>query len=74
MNADNIKVVRKNKNILYKIKNNIYKRINKYKSKKYLKIFLLGDKSDLDKDIFNNLGIIHIFSLSGFHISLLCFI
>ena len=74
MNADNIKIVKKNKNILYKIKNNIYKRINKFKSKKYLKIFLLGDKSDLDKDIFNNLGIIHIFSLSGFHISVLCFI
>ena len=35
---------------------------------------MLGDKSDLDKDVFNDLGIIHIFSLSGLHISLLVYL
>ena len=74
MNSNNIKVIKKNNNIFYKIKNIIYKRVNKYKSKKYLKIFILGDKSDLDKDMFNKLGIIHIFSLSGLHISLIIFL
>ena len=43
--------------------------------KTYLKIFILGDKTSLDnKDIFKNLGIIHLFSLSGLHISFICFI
>jgi len=74
MNSNNIKIIKKNTNIFFKIKNNIYKKINNYKSKKYIKVFLLGDKSDIDKDLFNNLGIIHIFSISGFHISLICFI
>lgn len=75
MNSNNLKIVKHNKNILYTVKNNLYKKINTYKSKAYLKIFLLGDKSSLDnKDIFKNLGIIHLFSLSGLHISLICFI
>ena len=75
MNSDDIRIINKNKNIFYKIKNNLYKKINKYKTKKYIKIFVLGDKIDLDnKNLFNNLGIIHIFSISGFHISLICFL
>ncbi len=74
MKANSITIIKKNNNIFYKIKNNIYKKISNYKSKKYLKIFILGDKSDLDKDIFNKLGIIHIFSLSGLHISLIVFL
>ena len=75
MNSDSITIIKKNNNIFYKIKNNVYKRVNNYKSKTYLKIFVLGDKSSLDnKDIFKNLGIIHLFSLSGLHISLLCYI
>ena len=75
MNSNNIKVIKKNNNIFYKIKNKLYKKINNYKSSKYIKIFVLGDKSSLDnKEVFKNLGIIHLFSLSGLHISLLCFI
>ena len=74
MNSNDIRIIKKNNNIFYKIKNNLYKKVNEYKSKKYLKIFLLGDKSDLDKDLFKELGIIHIFSLSGLHISLIIFL
>ena len=74
MYSKDIKVIRKNKNIFYSFKNMLYRKINTYKSKKYIKIFVLGDKSDLDKDLFNNLGIIHIFSLSGLHISIIVFL
>ena len=74
MKSSDIKIKKKNTDIFYKIKNSIYKRINNYKSKKYLKIFILGDKSDLDKGVYNDLGIIHIFSLSGLHISLLVYL
>ena len=74
MNSNNLKVIKHNNNILYTVKNNLYKKINTYESKAYLKIFILGDKSSLDnKNIFKNLGIIHLFSLSGLHISLICF-
>ena len=75
MKSNNLQVIKHNKNILYTVKNNLYKKINSYKSKTYLKIFILGDKSSLDnKDIFKNLGIIHLFSLSGLHISIICYI
>ena len=75
MKADKIKLIKKNNNIFYKIKNIIINKIDKYKSSKYLKVFLLGDKTNLDmKEIYSNLGIIHLFSISGMHISILCFI
>ena len=75
MNSNSIRIIKKNSNIFYSIKNYLYKRINNYKSSKYLKIFVLGDKSCLDnKDIFDNLGIIHLFSISGLHISFICFL
>ena len=75
MKVDKIKLIKKNNNIFYKIKNNIINKIDKYKSSNYLKIFILGDKTSLDmKEIYSNLGIIHLFSISGMHISILCFI
>ena len=73
----NIKVIRKNNNIFYSIKNLIEKRINKYKSKKYLKVFILSEKNDLDKnikDVYKNLGIVHLLSISGSYIAILVFI
>ena len=74
MKSNNLQIVKHNTNIFYMVKNSLYKRINNYKSKKYLKIFILGDKSELDnKDLFKNLGVIHLFSLSGLHISIICY-
>ena len=72
---DNIELL-KESNIFYKIKTNIYLRIDNYKEdiKPYLNIFILGDKSLLDNDtynIFKENGICHLFSISGMHISLL---
>ena len=65
--------VKKNTNIFYKIKNKIMKKISSYKSNEYLKTFILGDTSSLKKDVkqgYSNLGISHLFAISGMHVSL----
>lgn len=74
MYSNKITIERNNSNFLYSIKNYIYNKIKNNKSYPYQKIFLLGDKSELDNiDLYSSLGIIHLFSISGMHISLLCF-
>ena len=68
--VDSITINYKCKNIFYKIKEKV---INRCKSP-YSKVFILGDKSLIDKNILNNyrdLGISHLFAISGMHISLL---
>ena len=73
MDISNIKKIANNKNIFYKIINLIDKRINTYKSKKYLKAFILGKTDLLDDDIKTNyqeLGVSHLLAISGMHISL----
>ena len=72
--ADNIVKVKDNENILYKIKNAIYERIDHLKSKDYIKTFILGDKQDLSDDIlasYQENGVSHLLAISGMHISLL---
>ena len=67
------KQVRTN-NIIYKIKNIIKSRIDMYDKTGYLNAFILGNKNNIDNDTYSNYsknGIIHIFSISGMHISLL---
>ena len=74
MNASNITVLKENSNLLYKIKNNINNKLDKYKSSNYLKVFILGNKKEIDTDmnnIYRNLGIIHLLSISGSYISLI---
>lgn len=69
--------IKKNTNIFYKIKNNIINKINKYKTKKYLQAFILGDISYIESDIYRtylNLGINHLFAVSGMHVSLITLI
>ena len=55
----------------YKIKNKIISHINKYKSKAYLKAFILGDKNEIDintKEGIKQNGISHLIAISGMHI------
>ena len=77
-NSSKISLLKKNNNILYKLKNKIIDKINNYKySKEYLKIFLLGDKTELSIEKYNlykNNGLLSILSISGFHISIIIFI
>lgn len=67
------KIIRTN-NIFYKLKNTIKKRINKIDTTGYINAFILGNKNDIDNNIYNTYktnGILHIFSVSGMHISIL---
>ena len=71
---DSYKVIGESKSIILNIKRKIDDRIKYLKSYNYLKVFLLGDKSEIDNDqvsTYKNLGIIHLFSISGMHLSLL---
>ena len=69
---EKILLISKNKNILYRIKNDFIKHIDKYKSSNYLKAFIIADQSMIEKDYkewYKNLGISHLFAISGMHIN-----
>ena len=73
MNIDKIKLNKKC-NIFYIFKNKLIKYINNKKNKEYYYIFILGDKTHLDTniyDIYKENGITHIFAISGMHISMI---
>lgn len=54
----------------YQFKNWMISRIKKLKTASYLEAFLLGDSSDLEqKASYQELGISHLFAVSGMHIS-----
>ena len=74
-NIESIYLVEGNKKLTYNIKNFVSERIEKYDAKvsSYLKAFILGDTSSIDSSIKENyriLGISHLLSTSGMHISL----
>ena len=74
VDADEIKIVSKNTNIFYYIKNMVIKRIENIDDTGYLKIFVLGINDDLDSDMLDSYefnGVSHLFSISGSHIVLL---
>jgi len=69
--VSNIKLLSKNKNIYYKIKQII---ISLLDNNPYLYTFIIGDKSRIDKQVltsYQNNGISHLFAISGMHITLL---
>ena len=74
LTAKEISKVANNTNIIYYIKDKIAKRISKITyANKYLKIFILGDTSELPEEIsksYQQNGVSHLFSISGMHISL----
>jgi len=74
LNVTKIVKLEESNNLFYKIKNSIIDRINKIDNTGYLKTFILGNKNDIDNDIYEtyiNNGVVHIFSISGMHISIL---
>ena len=74
MTANKIEKLSNNTNIIYYLKNNISSRIDDiYKENEYIKIFILGDNSEIDEKIIESYrqnGVSHLFSISGMHISL----
>ncbi len=77
MNVNNYKVINNNTNIFYILKNMLIKYINNFKTKDYLNMFIIGNKSMLDDNLYESLqdaGVIHVFSISGMHISILSLI
>ena len=68
---DSLKRVKINRNIYYYLKQKLINRLN---NNSYLYTFILGDKSYLESDVkraYQNLGISHLFAISGMHITLL---
>ncbi len=67
---EEIYLVRKNKNLFYKLKNFTIKRTQN----PYLRTFILGDTTLVSNQVIKNyqeIGISHLFAISGMHISLL---
>ena len=57
---------------IYSIKNYLIKRTSNLKSFPYINSLLLGDKNYLDtKDIYQKCGIMHLFAISGMHLSII---
>jgi len=70
---DSITIISKDISFIDRIKNFIYKRCLNIDNTGYLTMFILG-KKNIDKDTYNNLktmNITHIFSISGFYLSLI---
>lgn len=71
--ASKIKIISKNISLPYKIKNYLNKHIENYKSNKYLKALVLGNDSEISKEVQNSYqinGITHLFAISGAQITL----
>ncbi len=77
MNVKNIDKIDDNTSFINKIRNSLYDRIMNYKSKNYMLTLIMGDKSLLEDDIkerYQDLGVSHIFAISGLHISIISLI
>ena len=75
IDIDEITLIKKNNNLFYKIKNFINQKTDKMdKSKLYIKAFMLGNNKDVSaaiRTIYQNIGISHLFAVSGMHVTLL---
>ncbi|MBE6148698.1 MAG: DNA internalization-related competence protein ComEC/Rec2 [Firmicutes bacterium] len=69
--VDSIVALKKELSLFSKIKNFIYKKVE---NNEYLKLFIVGDKTSLDNNIydsFKDCGVAHLLAVSGMHVSVL---
>ena len=74
LNPSKIVLKEENKNLIYKLKTNLYNYMDTFKSNNYLKSFILGDTSYLGNDLYNSYqinGICHLLAIGSLHITLL---
>lgn len=74
LEISHIEVLSSNVGIICNIKNYMNDRISKIDTTGYMKAFILGDKSIIDKDVYKRyqkIGVTHLFALSGMHVGLL---
>lgn len=72
--GEKIVSLKRNNNVYYMLKNTIYNYINHFKSKSYIKMLLIGDTGEVNKEIidsFRENGISHLFAISGTQVTLL---
>ena len=73
--VNSLEILEPNKNTIYKIKNNLYKYLDGFEyAGDYLKTFIIGDKTDMDREVYEAYqvnGIAHLFAISGMHLNLL---
>ena len=73
--ANSINILKSSNKPLYKLKNSLYKRINKADVKGYLKALIMGNKSNLEYyTYYQDIGVSHMFAISGMHVSLLALV
>ena len=71
-NINSIEIINKPTVIIDKIKNTWIERINIIDNTGFLKAFVLGDKSNIENyEKFKEIGVTHLFALSGMHIALI---
>lgn len=62
-----------NNNLIYKLKAKTLSYIDKFDNKDYILTLVIGDRSLLDSEVYENyknIGVCHLFAISGMHISL----
>lgn len=71
--AEKIEIIKNNKQFKYKIINKLNKKINNYKSKKYMQSLILGNNiiDEEIKESYQKNGISHLLAISGMHILIL---
>ncbi len=73
MQVEEFSLYKRNRNIFYTLKNNLYHLIEKRSTSSYLATFLFGDTSLMKSStlqMFRNCGVSHLIAISGMHITL----